>query len=188
MKKLRAVAALAAVLLEVAAVAVGAVVVALAGVVALATAASAAPACGATVSGYVVLTGDLNCAGTDGLVVAGPRTLVNLNGYTITGDGTAGTVGIRATSGDLVLRGGTVAGFGDGIIVNAGRAVVEYVTTSANLGDGLRTEAGTQATIGNVTANANGDDGIEALGAVVDKGGNTAAGNGGTACVNVACA
>lgn len=187
MKKLRAVAALAAVLLEVAAVAVGAVVVALAGVVGLATAASAAPACGAAVSGYVILTADLNCAGTDGLVAVGPRTLVNLNGYTITGDGTAGTVGIRSTSGDVVIRSGAVAGFGDGIVVSAGRAVVEYVTTSANLVDGLRTAAGTQATIGNVAANNNGDDGIEALGAVVDKGGNTAGGNGGTACVNVAC-
>ena len=154
----------------------------------LAAPAGAAPACGATVSGSVVLTADLACAGTDGLVVVGPRTVVNLNGYSITGDGTAGTVGIRATSGDLVLRGaGTVSGFGDGVVIAAGRAVVDGVTVSANLGDGLRTDAGTQATIANVTANANGDDGIEALGAVVDKGGNTASGHGGANCVNVSC-
>lgn len=154
----------------------------------LASPAGAAPACGASVSGPVILTADLSCAGTDGLVVVGLRTVVNLNGYTISGNGTAGTVGIRAVSGDLVLRGaGTVTGFADGVVVAAGRAVIDGVTASANLGDGLRTNAGTSATIANVTANGNGAEGIEALGAVVDKGGNSATGNGGANCVNVSC-
>lgn len=149
--------------------------------------AAAAPACGSTVTGYVVLTADLNCAGTDGLVAIGSA-YINLNGHTIDGDDTPGTVGIRATSGDVYVIGGTVTDFGDGVVAEAGRLVIRNVTTSSNLGDGLRTDPGTQAVIANVTATNNGDDGIEALGAVADQGGNTASGNGGDDCVGVTCA
>src|SRR5438093_1445402 len=44
------------------------------------------PACGEVVQGNVNLTANLNCNG-DGLVVGADNTVINLNGYTITGPG-----------------------------------------------------------------------------------------------------
>src|SRR5215831_13755139 len=44
------------------------------------------PACGEVVQGNVNLTSNLNCTG-DGLIVGADNTVINLNGYTITGPG-----------------------------------------------------------------------------------------------------
>jgi hypothetical protein len=49
-------------------------------------AASTNPACGQTVSGVVNLTANLNCSG-DGIIVGGPNTVINMNGFSITGPG-----------------------------------------------------------------------------------------------------
>lgn len=168
--------------------------------------AAAQPACGSTVSGSITLTADLSCSGSDGLVVVGPAR-VNLAGFTISGDATPGTAGLRVASGDVVIVGGTVSGFQDGILIAAGRAVVQNVTASLNSNDGV-VQAGGQvvvrasraanngadgfdlpgpATIGNSTATDNGAVGIKAGPQTVDQGGNAASGNG-TDCVNVVCA
>lgn len=48
----------------------------------------AALACGGTVTTSVTLTGDLNCSGSDGLDAGANGIIINLNGHTITGDGT----------------------------------------------------------------------------------------------------
>ena len=44
------------------------------------------PACGEVVQGSVNLTSNLNCTG-DGLIVGADNTVINLNGYTLTGPG-----------------------------------------------------------------------------------------------------
>src|SRR6266702_116384 len=44
------------------------------------------PACGEVVQGSVNLTAHLNCPG-DGLIVGADNTVINLNGYTLTGPG-----------------------------------------------------------------------------------------------------
>ena len=43
-------------------------------------------ACGQVVSGVVNLTANLNCSG-DGIIVGGPNTVINMNGFSITGPG-----------------------------------------------------------------------------------------------------
>ena len=44
-------------------------------------------ACGQVVSGVVNLTSNLNCSGGDGIIVGGPNTVINMNGFSITGPG-----------------------------------------------------------------------------------------------------
>ena len=51
-----------------------------------AQAASSNAACGQVVSGVVNLTANLNCSG-DGIIVGGPNTVINMNGFSITGPG-----------------------------------------------------------------------------------------------------
>ena len=48
--------------------------------------ASTNAACGQVVSGVVNLTANLNCSG-DGIIVGGPNTVINMNGFSITGPG-----------------------------------------------------------------------------------------------------
>ena len=43
-------------------------------------------ACGQVVSGVVNLTANLNCSG-DGIIIVGPNTVINMNGFSITGPG-----------------------------------------------------------------------------------------------------
>jgi nitrous oxidase accessory protein NosD len=53
----------------------------------LAEGASTNPACGQVVSGVVNLTSNLNCSSGDGIIVGGPNTVINMNGFSITGPG-----------------------------------------------------------------------------------------------------
>ncbi|MGB8643173.1 MAG: hypothetical protein WCD28_12900, partial [Nitrososphaeraceae archaeon] len=41
-------------------------------------------ACGQVVSGVVNLTANLNCSSGDGIIVGGPNTVINMNGFSIT--------------------------------------------------------------------------------------------------------
>ena len=50
-------------------------------------AASTNAACGQVVSGVVNLTANLNCNSGDGIIVGGPNTVINMNGFSITGPG-----------------------------------------------------------------------------------------------------
>ena len=43
--------------------------------------------CGQVVSGVVNLTANLNCNSGDGIIVGGPNTVINMNGFSITGPG-----------------------------------------------------------------------------------------------------
>ncbi|MFY9964119.1 MAG: hypothetical protein WBP83_06060, partial [Nitrososphaeraceae archaeon] len=44
-------------------------------------------ACGQVVTGVVNLTANLNCGSGDGIIVGGPNTVINMNGFSITGPG-----------------------------------------------------------------------------------------------------
>jgi parallel beta-helix repeat protein len=80
----------------------------------------------------------------------------------------------------------TVSGFGDGMNVADGSAIVARNTANDNTGAGIvTTAAGT--VVKNNTANDNGTYGINAAAGTVDGGGNTATGNGTADCVNVSC-
>ena len=43
--------------------------------------------CGQVVIGVVNLTANLNCSSGDGIIVGSPNTVINMNGFSITGPG-----------------------------------------------------------------------------------------------------
>ncbi len=70
-------------------------------------------ACGQVASGVVELTSDLNCSG-DGIIISGPNTVINMNGFSITGPGKdSSKVGIIVSNVDnVVVNGpGTISNF-----------------------------------------------------------------------------
>jgi len=116
-----------------------------------ALAAAAPPACGSSISGNFVLDGDMICAETNGLIVAGDNTTIDLNGHSIqcTGAGLSGScqkivggpTGIPANSYSGILSNGksnvrisgpgTVDGFGIGVHLIAGDGLkVQDVTVT----------------------------------------------------------
>ena len=76
-------------------------------------------ACGQVVSGVVNLTSNLNCSG-DGIIVGGPNTVVNMNGFSITGPGQdSSKVGIMVPNVDnVVVNGpGSLSNFQAGVLL-----------------------------------------------------------------------
>jgi hypothetical protein len=83
------------------------------------TSLSTNPACGQVVSGIVNLTSNLDCSG-DGLVVGGPNTVINMNGFSITGPGQESSkVGIMVPNVDnVVVNGpGSLSNFQAGVLL-----------------------------------------------------------------------
>lgn len=77
-------------------------------------------ACGQVASGLVELTADLNCSG-DGIIISNPNTVVNLNGYSITGPGRdSSKVGVMVSNVDnVVVNGpGSISNFQAGVLIN----------------------------------------------------------------------
>ncbi|MGH9977617.1 MAG: right-handed parallel beta-helix repeat-containing protein [Nitrososphaeraceae archaeon] len=75
--------------------------------------------CGQVVSGLVNLTANLDCSG-DGLIIGGDNTVVNMNGYSITGPGPdSSKVGIMVPNNDnVVINGpGSISNFQAGVLV-----------------------------------------------------------------------
>jgi hypothetical protein len=88
--------------------------------------------CGATVTSTTALTRDLHCPdGADGLVVQGDGVVLDLAGHTVTGAG--GRSGVLVRGHGVVVRGGTLTAWGEGVAVDPGAdAVVERVTLLRN--------------------------------------------------------
>jgi hypothetical protein len=83
-------------------------------------AASTNAACGQVVSGVVNLTANLNCSGGDGIIVGGPNTVINMNGFSITGPGQdSSKVGIMVPNvDDVVVNGpGSISNFQAGVLL-----------------------------------------------------------------------
>src|ERR687898_844826 len=75
-------------------------------------------ACGQVVSGVVNLTANLNCSSGDGIIVGGPNTVINMNGFSIIGPGQdSSKVGIMVPNVDnVVVNGpGSISNFLAGI-------------------------------------------------------------------------
>ena len=93
-------------------------------------------ACGDTLTAETVLDEDLTCTGNTGLVLGGDDFTLWLNGHTITGPGAEveGSDGIAddgtARSG-VVIRGGTISGFQDGIDLDASHSDVKGLQVDA---------------------------------------------------------
>jgi parallel beta-helix repeat protein len=76
-------------------------------------------ACGQVVSGLVNLTANLDCSG-DGIIIGGDNTVVNMNGYSITGPGPdSSKVGIMVPNTDnVIINGpGSINNFQAGVLV-----------------------------------------------------------------------
>ena len=83
------------------------------------------PACGEVVQGNVNLTANLNCTG-DGLIVGADNTVINLNGYTVSGPGQQSSkVGIVIPNNDnvMVQGPGVIKGFQAGILATGSNNV-----------------------------------------------------------------
>jgi parallel beta-helix repeat protein len=77
-------------------------------------------ACGQVASGVVNLTANLNCGG-DGIIISGPNTVVNMNGFSITGPGKdSSKVGIMVSNVDnVVVNGpGTISNFQAAVLLS----------------------------------------------------------------------
>ena len=132
----------------------GAVVLSVAatGAAGVAPAGAAGLGCGSVVTGSVVLQADLVNCPADGLIVGAPGTRIDLNGRTIGGTNSAGSVGIRVNGHhDVTIVSGapfaSIAEFTVGIRANNTRRLsVSDVTTQAVV-FGLRLEHSTGASI-----------------------------------------
>lgn len=141
---------------------------------------------GANNAGSYRLTGNLSAPlGTDAIEVTSPNVTIDLNGFSISGNG---SVGVNATVGDITVKNGTVTGFSQG--VNLGNfGIVRNVHADAN-GSGIA--VGFNSVIEGCTANnSTGTSGtaISCTGVCVISG-NTASGNGkldGIECVGNGC-
>jgi nitrous oxidase accessory protein NosD len=85
-----------------------------------AQASSSNAACGQVVSGVVNLTANLNCSSGDGIIVGGPNTVINMNGFSITGPGQdSSKVAIMVPNVDnVVVNGpGSLSNFQAGVLL-----------------------------------------------------------------------
>jgi parallel beta-helix repeat protein len=78
------------------------------------------PDCGRVITGNFTLTANITCGGNDGLIVGGDGTVINLNGYSITGPGPdSQKVGIAIPhSNNVVVSGpGSIHSFQAGVLI-----------------------------------------------------------------------
>ena len=83
------------------------------------------PACGEVVQGNVNLTANLNCTG-DGLIVGADNTVINLNGYSVSGPGQQSSkVGVVVPNSNniMVMGPGVIKGFQAGILATSSNNV-----------------------------------------------------------------
>ena len=100
--------------------------------------ASSNAACGQVVSGVVNLTANLNCSG-DGIIVGGPNTVINMNGFSITGPGQdSSKVGIMVPNVDnVVVNGpGSISNFQAGALLTGatGFAINSVILSNNQIG------------------------------------------------------
>ncbi|MDQ3897583.1 MAG: right-handed parallel beta-helix repeat-containing protein [Actinomycetota bacterium] len=144
----------------------------------LAGPAAAAVGCGQVITTNTTLTSNVGpCAG-NGLVIDGKNITVDLNGFSVIGaaPSSGGGVGIRlAHTTAVVVRNGTVTGFGAGVVVRggAGNTVANLTVTGnagpavvgADFGDGILVDTSASNKItGNVVSHNGPYDGIGVIG------------------------
>src|SRR5919106_234084 len=93
-------------------------------------------ACGQVVSGVVNLIANLNCSSGDGIIVGGPNTVINMNGFSITGPGQdSSKVGIMVPNVDnVVVNGpGSIRNFQAGVLLTGANGFkINYAILSNN--------------------------------------------------------
>ena len=96
-------------------------------------------ACGQVVSGVVNLTSNLNRSSGDGIIVGGPNTVINMNGFSITGPGQdSSKVGIMVPNVDnVVVNGpGSLSNFQAGVLLTGatGFAINSVILSNNQIG------------------------------------------------------
>jgi parallel beta-helix repeat protein len=88
------------------------------------------PSCGQVITQNVVLTSNLNCADSDGLIVGASDIVIDLNGHTISGpdaesqEKTSSKVGVMIPNmNNVVVQDGTIKGFQAGILMTGSQNV-----------------------------------------------------------------
>ena len=88
------------------------------------------PSCGQVITQNVVLTSNLNCADSDGLIVGASDIVIDLNGHTISGpdvdsqEKTSSKVGVMIPNmNNVVVQDGTIEGFQAGILMTGSQNV-----------------------------------------------------------------
>ena len=88
------------------------------------------PSCGQVITQNVVLTSNLNCADSDGLIVGASDIVIDLNGHTISGpdvdsqEKTSSKVGVMIPNmNNVVVQDGTLQGFQAGILMTGSQNV-----------------------------------------------------------------
>jgi len=88
------------------------------------------PSCGQVITQNVILTSNLNCAETDGLIVNAGDIVIDLNGHTISGPDidsdtqTSSKVGIMIPNvNNVVVQDGTIEGFQAGVLMTGSQNV-----------------------------------------------------------------
>jgi parallel beta-helix repeat protein len=88
------------------------------------------PSCGQVVTQNVILTSNLNCEDSDGLIINGGDLVIDLNGHTISGpdadnqEKTSSKVGIMVPNvNNVVIKDGTIEGFQAGILMTGSQNV-----------------------------------------------------------------
>jgi len=107
--------------------------------------------------GSYYLTGNLlGQAGRTGISIAASNVTIDLNGFTVDGQGVGGGQGITATASftDITIRNGTVANWtSNGVNLLGGNSVVERITASGNSGAGI--SAGPDSVVRDWVAHSN---------------------------------
>ena len=88
------------------------------------------PSCGQVITQNVVLTSNLKCADSDGLIVGASDLVIDLNGHTISGpdvdsqEKTSSKVGVMIPNmNNVVVQDGTIEGFQAGILMTGSQNV-----------------------------------------------------------------
>ena len=117
--------------------------------------------CGQVVTTSVVLTKDLTCVGTPGVVVGAGGITIDLKGHVLTGD--YSDMGVRDLSGygDVTIKNGVIRNFLDGVLVpnTADHVTVSNLVVSGNSGNGVYVQ-GAAAKVVSSTVAGNGQTGI----------------------------
>ena len=88
------------------------------------------PSCGQVITQNVILTSNLNCADSDGLIVGASDIIIDLNGHTVSGpdvdsqEKTSSKVGVMIPNmNNVVVQDGTLQGFQAGILMTGSQNV-----------------------------------------------------------------
>jgi parallel beta-helix repeat protein len=102
------------------------------------------PSCGQVITQNVVLTSNLNCADSDGLIVGASDIVIDLNGHTISGpdvdaqEKTSSKVGVMIPNmNNVVVQDGTIQGFQAGVLMTGSQNVELKSIVSKNNQIGL---------------------------------------------------